>query len=118
MEQLTKNFNLNEFVCHCGCGQNHINRVLVNKLQTIRNRVGCSLTVTSGVRCQSHNDKIGGSSTSSHVDGYAVDLKCESGLFRQILLTELTKVFVRIGIAKNFVHIDIDPGKDPSVWLY
>tara|TARA_B110001454_G_C12674963_1_gene415442 strand:- start:55 stop:408 length:354 start_codon:yes stop_codon:yes gene_type:complete len=117
MEQLTKNFNLSEFVCHCGCGSNYINRDLVDKLQLVRDKMG-PMSVTSGVRCEAHNTKIGGSSSSSHIDGVAVDVKCDSGPFRQKILTELTKHFQRIGIAKNFIHVDIDSTKSESVWLY
>jgi len=117
MEQLTKNFNLSEFVCHCGCGSNYINRDLVDKLQLVRDKMG-PMSVTSGVRCEAHNIKIGGSLSSSHIDGVAVDVKCETGLFRQKILTEMTKYFQRIGIAKNFIHVDIDSTKSPSVWLY
>ena len=117
MKQLTKNFNLSEFVCHCGCGSDYINPELVNKLQLVRDNMG-PMSVTSGVRCKPHNTKIGGSPTSSHISGVAVDLKCDSGPFRQQILTELTKHFQRIGIAKSFVHVDIDPAKSDSVRLY
>ena len=87
MEQLTKNFNLSEFICHCGCGSDYINRDLVDLLQQVRDHMPMqnTMTVTSGVRCEKHNSQIGGSLTSSHIDGVAVDLKCESGAYRQQL---------------------------------
>jgi|TARA_B100000959_G_scaffold132046_1_gene138388 uncharacterized protein YcbK (DUF882 family) len=120
MEQLTKNFNLSEFICHCGCGSDYINRDLVDMLQKVRDDMPMqnTMTVTSGVRCEKHNSQIGGSLTSSHIDGVAVDLKCETGSYRQQILEQLFKHFNRIGIAKNFIHVDIDPAKVPSVWIY
>ena len=109
MEQLTKNFNLSEFICHCGCGSDYINRDLVDLLQQVRDHMPMqnTMTVTSGVRCEKHNSQIGGSLTSSHIDGVAVDLKCESGAYRQQLLREVFKHFNRETVSVSCIFLSV-----------
>jgi len=63
---------------------------------------------------------VGGKETSSHLKGYAVDIKCEESPYRYLLVGGLLKAgFKRIGIGKNFIHADIDPEKVGSlIWVY
>jgi hypothetical protein len=74
-----KNFKLEEFKCQCGgkycTGYPEIldTQLLLN-LQSVRDQFG-STVITSGLRCSKHNSKVGGSSTSRHKSGKAVDIK-------------------------------------------
>jgi len=113
-------FKYEEFECKCGCGLNNISDVLVEKLNTARRLAGVPFVITSGSRCTEHNAKIGGSKTSSHLKGLAVDIKANDSRIRYLILTALVNAgFNRIGIAKDFIHVDIDEDKtDDVVWVY
>jgi len=74
-----KNFKLNEF--RCGCKAKYctgypaiIDKNLIDNLQKMRDTYNKSITITSGLRCGTHNAKIGGVAGSSHTKGKAVDI--------------------------------------------
>lgn len=48
--------------------------LVLNTLQPLRTLLKTSMTVTSGYRCPSLNDAIGGSPTSQHTEGMAADV--------------------------------------------
>ena len=50
MGDLSENFSKLEIMCPCGCGANKISSVLIEKLQKVRNIIGTSIIITSGVR--------------------------------------------------------------------
>jgi len=118
---LSKNFTIQEFVCKCGCGADDISLELVEKLQLLRDELGTPIQVTSGVRCKSHNRAIGGSDSSSHLttNATAVDIACTGSRNRYEILRKAVLIFNRCGIAKTFIHLDVDAGKPSGVvWLY
>jgi len=73
MGDLTEHFSKWEFKCPCSeCKHReiHINFYLVQKLEEIRKRIGnLPIDITSGVRCEAENRRIGGYSDSPHVGG-------------------------------------------------
>lgn len=71
------NFKASEYPCKCGCKKNLITKQLVYNEQAMRHYLGVAMNNTSGYRCPSHNAKVGGSATSKHKDGKAVD-SCSS----------------------------------------
>ena len=93
---------------------------LVLMLDEMREDAGFPFKITSGYRTESHNKKVGGVSSSSHTKGLAVDISCSNSRKRAIIIElALKKGINRIGIAKSFIHLDIDREKSPSViWLY
>ncbi|MEQ3658617.1 MAG: D-Ala-D-Ala carboxypeptidase family metallohydrolase [Glaciecola sp.] len=113
-------FKSSEFECKCGCGLNNVNGELIEDLNIARGIAGIPFVITSGSRCEVHNKNSGGSRTSSHMGGYAVDIKAESNIERfKILESLIVAGFQRIGIAKHFIHVDNDPHKPAQVaWLY
>jgi zinc D-Ala-D-Ala carboxypeptidase len=116
---MIKHFSEDEFICGCGCGLNNISLDLVSKLEKARLICGVPFYITSACRCSKHNKSVGGSSSSSHLVGTAVDILCKSGPVRQKILTALVKVgFERIGVASEFIHVDIDSTKNKSIWVY
>lgn len=120
-ERLSENFYRDEFDCNCGCGSSDISLELVKKLQILRNELGSSVRINSGVRCETYNSEIGGVDGSSHVEGLAADIVCETSQMRQKMLSIIASrnLFIRIGIGKRFLHLDIDNTKPPGVyWLY
>ncbi len=119
MGDLTANFNKEEYACKCGCGVADIKQELAVKVQQVRDLVGRSIIINSGVRCERHNGNIGASETSSHIGGWAADLGYKGSGERYQLLNAAFQIFDRVGIAKNFIHVDVDANKTAGVvWLY
>lgn len=113
-------FKRSEFECRCGCGLNNINDELVQGLTAARVHAGVPFIITSAARCPEHNRKSGGSASSSHLTGHAVDIKAISAAQRMLIVNSLLAAgFNRIGIARGFVHVDNDDTKSVGVlWLY
>jgi zinc D-Ala-D-Ala carboxypeptidase len=57
---------------------------------------------------------------SSHLTGYAADVKVMSDAHRYDLLDKFFMAgFNRIGLGKNFIHVDCDPNKNEDrIWVY
>jgi len=117
---ITKHFKKSEFECKCGCGTNNIQHKLVTMLENMRVAYNNAIYVTSGCRCLPYNASVGGVDDSAHVFGYAVDISSSDSLTRFTLTNIAFKIgFTRIGIADNFIHLDIDPNKPQYVlWTY
>ena len=94
--------------------------VLLGMLDAARKHYGKAIKVNSGFRTESHNKKIGGVKNSSHLKGLAVDIHIGGSDDRFALYEALRKVgFKRLGVAKTFIHADIDANKSPNVmWVY
>lgn len=107
------------FACKC-CGKNWMDNRVTELVRRIEEHVDEPLKITSGYRCEKHNDEVGGSKTSSHLKGLAVDVACELSRLRYRIISAALELKIhRIGIGKTFIHMDIDRGKDPRVvWLY
>ena len=115
--QLTKNFNLSEFQCKCGCEMPDFVKKnvkeLAKDLQVIRDKVGIGFTPNSAYRCPKHNQIIGGVKTSQHLKGKAADINIKgiepsevADLVEDLMKTEaITKGGV--GRYNSFTHVDI-----------
>ena len=75
---MTKNFSKKEFECKCGCEmpEEVLHNVvkLATQLQRLRDHVDKPIKINSAFRCESHNQKIGGSLNSQHKLGKAADI--------------------------------------------
>lgn len=115
-----KYFDISEFDSpdEKGSGAN-MNIDFLQKLDAIRDGVG-PLKINSGYRTKAHNQKVKGSPNSSHLKGLAVDIHCTDSRKRwQIVAAAMAEGINRIGIAKTFVHLDVDKDKPPHViWTY
>ncbi len=117
-DQLTTNFKRSEFACkgeNC-CGHScPISPVLVTYLQLLRNRIDAPLTISSGFRCRTHNEKVGGSLDSLHTYGLAVDVMCPKGKTLQEFLETAESIPPfrdgGIGVYTNppRLHLDLGP---------
>lgn len=107
------------FACPC-CGKNWIDPRWEALLERIEARADGGLIVASGYRCETYNERVGGSKTSSHLSGLAVDVACKPSRLRYIIVHAAMDLGInRIGIGNRFIHLDIDRSKDPRViWLY
>lgn len=116
--KLSKNFTSEEFQCSCGkCEVKRISPTLVKKLQSLRDRVGEPIYITSGVRCKAYNKKIGGHPKSPHLDGLAVDCNVKSWVPIDFAIMASKIANIRIGIYPNHIHIDVVPPHPSKYWL-
>jgi len=93
--------------------------ILLAYLDKARSIAKTPFIINSAYRTSTHNRDIGGSETSSHLGGYAVDIKCTTSYIRLIILSALIEAgFTRIGISPTFIHTDVDPIKLDCIWLY
>lgn len=123
---MTNNFaNIKHFSPHefnspdNGEGSESMDRKLLLQLDATRELYGKPMKINSAFRSAKHNKKVGGSPTSSHLYGFAVDIHCNSGYDRLHLVQSLiASGFKRIGIANTFIHVDTDYKKPDSIWIY
>ena len=117
---MSKYFKASELECKCGCGLNNFHDGVLNQLDTARMIAGIPFVINRGCSCEKHNKEVGGSETSSHLKGLAVDIKADTSYRRFKILNALISAgFNRIGIGKTFIHADMDAHKDQMVtWLY
>ena len=114
-------FDEEEFTCPCGCKENNMDPGLIYKLDAIRELSGYIMMINSGFRCPEHNGRVGGSTTSSHLRGLAVDIRTFSSHGRYLLIkASLQRGIPRIGVAETFVHLDVDTHGKPGslIWTY
>lgn len=112
-------FTEDEFACPC-CGEASINLTFIQMLDEARAIAGVPFNINSGFRCEEHNTYVGGSPSSSHLKGVAVDLGALTSASRYKIISALLAVgFNRIGIADTFIHVDYDLDKSQNViWTY
>ena len=108
------------WACKCGCGYDNIDSLLVNMLNMARYYANTAFVITSACRCTAHNFDEGGKDNSSHLTGLAADIRCLHSHKRYKIMRGLDKAgFKRIGMAKTFIHVDVDDTKpQPCVWVY
>lgn len=80
MEMLSPHFSIDE--CKCWCSRHKkkpycpVTVKLLGLAESIRDILGRALIVHSVCRCPEHNKEVGGSPTSKHVSGKAMDFHC------------------------------------------
>jgi len=118
-------FKEEEFMCKCGCGINNYNKDTARMLDQARKVANIPFKINRACSCPSHNKKVGGSDTSSHIstkemECTAFDITCTNSNDRFKMIEALYLVgFNRIGIAKSFIHVDNDKTKPKDlIWVY
>lgn len=122
----SKYFGTAETACRCGCGLDNWSQETMDKMHLAREIYGRPIVVSSWCRCPVHNAKIGGSPTSSHPTGVAVDIDIKATIRDvHVHLEELIKALYRAGfrriglpIHKIKLHVDNDPTKPEALWFY
>jgi hypothetical protein len=105
-------FKDSELECKCGCGLLNIDIKLALMIDSARAIAKIPFIINSCCRCEKHNKDIGGSLTSSHLKGLAIDVKAVDSLTRFKIVDSLIRVgFKRILLYKSFIHVDIDMDK-------
>ena len=114
-----KHFTIDEFRCP-DCGKAEMNEDFLEALDKARDIAGVPFIITSGFRCKKHNKQVGGKPNSAHLRGLAADIAVQDNKVRFIIVQALLQAgFKRIGIAKKFIHCDMDMTKPyPRIWVY
>lgn len=114
-------FNYSEFDSPDVQGSGQLmDKELLDMLDDVRDKFDKPIHINSGFRTPAHNEAVGGTENSSHLKGLAVDIACDNSIDRFDLINCLLDVgFSRIGVAKTFIHADIDFDKSNGVmWTY
>lgn len=111
--KVSTNFSLHEFQC-TGSGQVHDHVMLcedlLDRLQKLRTAIGRPIIINSGFRCPIRNTQVGGSPTSQHLQGRAVDIRVNGITPVQIAAAAEGVGFKGIGTYNTFVHLDTRVG--------
>ena len=109
-----KHFDREEFRCKCGgkyCNGFPVepSEKLVKLADRVREHFGVAATVSSGVRCETHNAKVGGVSGSRHKYGTAMDFSIR-GVPASLVLPYVQaqpETNYAYAIDSNYVHMDV-----------
>jgi uncharacterized protein YcbK (DUF882 family) len=125
---MLKYFNYSEFDSPDVQGSGQLmDKTLLEMLDEVRYKFDKPIHINSGFRTPAHNEAVGGkmpdkngNGGSSHLKGLAVDIHCDNSRDRHNLITCLLDLgFKRIGVAKTFIHADIDSDKAQHIiWTY
>jgi len=112
-----KFFKNEEFNCKCRkCNEHHMDMEILEMLETARVFADIPFKINSAWRCEEHNKKVGGTPTSSHLLGKAVDIRTKTPRERYWVVYGLIHAgFTRILHYKTFVHADTDIEKPRNV---
>lgn len=126
--KLSKNFTYEEMIASATAKRLGINntpsakevgylrRLCQEVLQPIRDKYGKCITVTSGYRCPKLNKAVGGSSTSQHTQGQAVDITLGTPALNKMLfnmiLEMIKKKEIKVGqlideYGYRWIHISL-----------
>lgn len=119
-------FNISEFDSPDKKGSGKfMDKTFLSMIDEARSIAKVPFKISSGYRTLKHNEflrKQGykASINSSHLKGLAADIRVVDSNHRYIIEGALREVgFTRIGMAKTFIHVDIDYTKSPNVmWVY
>ncbi len=123
------NFSEKELKCSC-CGKTNPNPEfveLMDKVQQLRDQLGFGLAVSSAYRCENHPieaEKIAKGKTGGEHTRAAIDLKVSYNNSYKLLEEALRMRFTGIGINQKgetyqrFIHLDLRPQEQATVWSY
>lgn len=114
--KILDNFVLMEARCHGSegeiyhdCGRIWLIDELCKMLAVVRRAYGEPVTVTSWLRCELHNEAIGGMANSYHLNGHAIDIRPKmNGVSRLDILESTARYeFAFVKRYDTFIHCDI-----------
>ena len=75
VDMITPNFSFHEMACKCGCGRHEMDGEFMRMLQTLRDEMQGPLRVSSGFRCEDHNEMVSTTGrTGPHTQARASDI--------------------------------------------
>ena len=105
-------FSPAEIACR-GTGAIRINTAAMDRLQSLRNRLGKPLIVRSAYRSPEHNRAVGGAPASRHLDGAAFDIAMANHDPATFEAAAREVGFLGFGFypRSGFMHIDLGPAR-------
>lgn len=102
------------------CSVSDMDENFLDKLLFAQKMCALKFRINSAYRSKAYEKEKGRSGRSSHCKGLAVDISTPDSGLRYIVVTALLAAgFNRIGIGKNFVHVDDDLSKPhPIIFHY
>jgi len=106
--------------CTPSCSLQDMQPTFMATLDAIRSLAGIPLKLSCAYRSVEWDKAKGRDGNSAHTRGWAVDIVCNSSATRSKIITAALRMGInRIGIGKNFIHLDADPSKPKNViWHY
>ena len=106
--------------CVPSCSLQDMNQRFMTTLDGVRALAGIPLKLSCAYRSVAWDKVKGRSGNSAHCRGMAVDIVCNSSSTRSKIITAALRLGInRIGIGKNFVHLDTDTSLPQNViWHY
>ena len=106
---LTLGLSVKEFQCKCDRDSCHYTMVassLLTSYWKVRYAMKMRLHINSGFRCQAHNEEEGGSDTSSHTTGHAIDISTENSFEEETrkLIELAVEHFDFVKVYPKFIH--------------
>jgi len=119
---MSKYFTAQELRCQ-ETGEEGMEQVFIDLLDTIREECGFPFVVTSGYRSPEHSIEKRKTKAGSHSMGCAIDIRANSHQKYKIMEIAKKHGVTRFGINKAFIHMDIADryaSRFPSnvVWAY
>lgn len=111
--QEIRHFTSREFACKCGkyCDgyPARMAEQVVRAADALREHFGVPVAVSSGLRCQSHNENVGGVADSRHLRGKAVDLGAPGIPAAELLdyAGKLPQIRYAYAIDESYIHMDV-----------
>lgn len=125
---ITKNISLNELLASNTAKRHNIDNMpnqailqnlidaSVNLYQPVREILGVPIIITSGYRCPALNKAVGGSSTSAHMSGFAIDFTAPKFGTPKIIVPHIVRKLKEKGI--GFDQAIIEYPKSPRSWVH
>jgi hypothetical protein len=106
--------------CTPSCTLSDMNHSFIKKLDIARMVAHTPFKLSSAFRSKIWEQEQGRNGTSSHTKGLAVDIVANNSATRYLIISALLSVgLTRIGLGKNFIHVDMDEEKSQNViWHY
>lgn len=107
-EKITEHFAVKEFACKDGTPIVFVDEWLAAILEIARNKIKKPITITSGYRTVSHNEKVGGAKYSYHTRGMAADIRADGVTPKELakVLNSIAPDSYGIIVYDNWVHFD------------
>lgn len=103
-----------------GSGRANMQRAFVRALDRVQGDVDFDMDILSGFRSFRWNAHVGGVSNSTHMDGWAADIRVRNDAERwAIARAAVRHGITRIGWGSGFIHLDMHPDRPQrTTWGY
>ena len=110
------NFSKSEFDCQ-ETGENDMQPRFLEMLQSLRDRYGKPMTITSGYRSPNHSTERKKAKPGTHAQGIAADIYVTGPDKYRLVKLAFEYGFTGIGIDKSFIHLDASRDRC-AIWSY